>query len=345
MKNPGWRRPCAIWAISDGRAGNRAQALGLAEALGRRLGPGGAEISERAVTPTRLGAALPAGLWHALGRHMPRILDVTYDGAGLGPPYPKIAVGAGRRVAPLVAALRRHGVSAVQILAPQMPLSAFDAVVAPAHDGLEGPAVIETLGAVGRITRERIVEEAGRWAPRISPLPPPRIAVLIGGPGGMAPWARGDDARITAALGGLAEAGWTLLVTTSRRTPDAVTTGITAALARGPHLIHTGQGDNPYPALLGHAEAALVTADSVNMASEAAASGLPVHILEVGGLSSKARAFHAALADRGISRTFTGEIGRWTYPPLAEADRAATLLIEKLALPQTAITIPPLRAP
>ncbi|NIV88419.1 MAG: hypothetical protein GWN35_16725, partial [Actinobacteria bacterium] len=42
-----------------------------------------------------------------------------------------------------------------------------------------------------------------------------------------------------------------------------------------------GTGANPYPAILGLAAAAIVTGDSVNMASEAATAGLPLHVFRL----------------------------------------------------------------
>jgi mitochondrial fission protein ELM1 len=42
--------------------------------------------------------------------------------------------------------------------------------------------------------------------------------------------------------------------------------------------------------------------------------------------------FHETLVDRGIARPFTGRLERWTYPPLAETQRAAGYIRAKLGL-------------
>ena len=327
---PGEGHPVRVWALSDGRAGNRAQAAGLAEALARRR-PAVVQVHD---LPPRPGAALlPAWAWHALSRIAPGGARLAHAGgaAALSPPWPDLVIGAGRRVAPLVAWLgRAHGVATVQVLDPQMPLSAFDLLVVPEHDRLRGARVLESLGAPGRVTPELIAAEAARWRDRLAPLPAPRLAVLIGGPGRMARWAAGDADRLRDALAGLADAGWSLLVTASRRTDPALLPALRARLDPARHLLHDGRGENPYPAILGLAEAVLVTEDSVNMASEAASSGLPVHVFRVGGASAKARRFHEALSARGIARDFAGRIDRWTYAPLAEADRLAGAIEARL---------------
>jgi hypothetical protein len=320
-----------LWALSDGRAGNAAQALGLAEAV-VRLRP--ASVAERHVAVKPWAARLPAAAWQALGRVAPGwpLAGLAEGAEGLTAPWPDLVIGAGRRVAPVAAWMRRvHGVRAVQILDPQMSPAAFDLVVAPAHDALQAPNAVATLGAIGRITPARIATEAERWRTRIASLPERRLAVLLGGPGRAADWGPQDAARIAAALAGLAAQGWTLLVTGSRRTDPALIETLAMTLDPERHLLHAGTGgDNPYPAILGLAEAVLVTEDSVNMASEAASTGLPLHILRVEHGSAKARAFHAALAAHGIARDFDGRIGAWSYTPLAEADRIARTVSARL---------------
>lgn len=317
-----------LLVLTDGRAGNEAQALGLAEALARRR-PTRIAVERRALAGPRSWP--PPRLWHALARLAPGAVGRLFGGM---PGPADLIIGAGRRVAPLVALAGRRGhVPTVQLLDPRMPVGAFSLVVAPEHDGLRGEGVLSTLGAIGRVTPERIAAAAAGWADRLTALPPPRLAVLIGGPGRMARWGPGDGEALARALAGLAKDGWSLMVTASRRTPPALVERLGAQIDLARHLLHAGQGDNPYPAILGHADAVLVTADSVNMVSEGASSGLPVHVFEVGGLAPKARSFHVRLAEGGFARPFEGRIERWSPPRLAEADRIAAEIEARLFPP------------
>ena len=93
-----------------------------------------------------------------------------------------------------------------------------------------------------------------------------------------------------------------------------------------PGAIWDGTGDNPYYAYLAIADALLVTADSVSMVSEAAATGKPVHILELDGGDAKFARFHAAMREAGITRSFAGRIERWTYAPPDDTARAGAAL-------------------
>lgn len=321
----------AVWAISDGTAGNARQARALASAVARRTN---GVVTEKTVALRRPFASLPPWAW-ALGgarRGGWPFSGLEDGGAALAEPWPAMAVGCGRRSAPLVAALRRlGGVKAVQVLAPQMPLAAFDAVVAPRHDGLRGANVVQTLGALNDLDPETVAREAAKWERRLGHVARPRVAVLLGGPSRSATFGARALAALEEGLTRIAIDGAGLMITPSRRTPRAVVDRLADALGGIGGWLWGGVGDNPYPAMLGLADAIIVTEDSVSMASEAASTGKPVLIAPVERKDAKVARFHHALHEAGITRRFDGSLASWTYPPLREADRAADRLAALLA--------------
>src|SRR5207248_8867131 len=107
--------------------------------------------------------------------------------------------------------------------------------------------------------------------------------------------------------------GGSAVVTPSRRTGEAGLAVLGGRLVGLPCAIWDGTGDNPYYAYLAIADALLVTADSVSMVSEAAATGKPVHILALGGGDAKFARFHEAMRQAGITRPFAGDIETWSY--------------------------------
>jgi mitochondrial fission protein ELM1 len=58
-------------------------------------------------------------------------------------------------------------------------------------------------------------------------------------------------------------------------------------------------GDNPYAGILAWADRIVVTPDSVNMISEACASGKPVHAFATRPIIGKLGEFHRGLVDGG----------------------------------------------
>jgi mitochondrial fission protein ELM1 len=330
----------AIWTVTDGRAGNAVQARALAQAVARRTG-GTLRETEIALRPPWDRA--PPWLWdwvmRAQGGPKPGgwpFRGLADGGAGLLPdgmatPLPDLVIGAGRRSAPIVAALRAMGARrAAQVLAPQMRLAAFDLVVTPAHDRLAGPNVMTTLGALNGLDPEKVAQAAQVWRRRLGHVPEPRVAVLVGGPSKSAGFGARALERLCEGLTRLAVEGAGLMVTPSRRTPKAAVDRLADTLSGVGGWVWAGVGENPYPAILGLADAIVVTEDSVNMASEAAATGKPVFVAAVDRVDAKIRAFHEALRAHGASRPFTGEMAVWSYAPLREtervADRAAALL-------------------
>ncbi len=317
--------PIAIWAVSDGRAGVAAQALGLAEAVARR--------TNAAVTSKRVALRTP-WCWLPPGFIPGPLQALSLDSDPLEPPWPHLWIGCGRHSLPFSMGVREwsHGrTMVVQLQDPRINPREFDLVAPPSHDDLEGPNVWPTLGAMHRATPERIAEEAARFGP-LAARPSPRIAALIGGKSKRQTISARRADLISRALIGLQEdEGGSLLVTLSRRTPDPARSVFQRSLKPKSALFFDGEGANPYFAILNAAEFIIVTADSVNMAAEAAATGKPVFILPVDGDPGKLAGFHQALYERGCARPFLGALERWTYEPLLEADRIARRLIEVLA--------------
>lgn len=312
----------SCWIVTDGKAGHEIQCLGLAEALG--LAP----VVKRA----RLG---PPWRWLP-PRWVPdpiHSLEPKQD--ELAPPWPEVLIASGRPSVALSIAIRKAAAGrcfTIQIQNPVVDPTLFDVIVAPRHDHLEGPNVITTLGALNRITPERLAEAAARFDAQWADLPRPLVAVILGGTSKVH---RMPD-RIAADLGRkLAEmarrTGAGLLITPSRRTPASAIDAVRRALEGLPARIWDGRGENPYLGYLALADAIVVTADSVNMASEAATTGKPVYVVELPGGSRKFREFHDTLRRAGITRPFAGRLESWTYTPLRDTRDAAEEIRRRLA--------------
>jgi mitochondrial fission protein ELM1 len=196
-------------------------------------------------------------------------------------------------------------------------------VAAPRHDHVRGENVVETLGALNRVTPDRLQAAAAHFAPPFAHLPRPLAAVLIGGSSG----AYRLTPKVTGALcDGLADLtanGAGLAVTPSRRTGEANVGVLRHRLAGPAATVWDDAGENPYFGLLGLADALIVTCDSVSMASEACATGKPVYIVDLPGGSRKFREFHTGLRAAGMTRPFAGTLESWTYPPLTDTARVA----------------------
>ena len=304
------------WVLHDGKAGMRSQALGLAEATGFR-------VIEKRLAIRRPWSALPPQLcvW-------PRAAQGA-DGERLDPPWPDLVVGCGRNtVVPALAIGRasRGRSLLAQVQDPRFRRADFDLLVVPEHDRWRGPKVVVSRGAMHRATAARLAAERERF-PVLRAMPRPILGVLIGGSNKAYRLGLRRLAEIADAVAAVVRReGGSLLVTPSRRTGAAGLDVMRARLAGLPAVIWDGTGDNPYFAYLGLADAFLVTADSVSMISEAAATGKPVHILDLDGGNAKFARFHRLMQEAGITRPFCGRIETWSYPVPDDTARTGAAL-------------------
>jgi len=294
------------------------QCLGLAEALG--LTPVVKRVKLR--TPWRqLSPFLRHGLRWAF----------SPEGDPVEPPWPDLLIATGRLSIPASLYARRSTRSngsartfTVQLQNPVIAPSRFDLVVVPRHDELTGPNVMTTRGALHRVTPELLKRESEKFLPKIADMPRPWTGVLIGGSNAVYSLTRREMQPLAVSLANLARStGGSIIATPSRRTGEENLSILKEAVNDVPHYVWDMKEENPYYGILGLCDAFLVTADSVNMVSEACTTGKPVHVIELPGGSGKFRRFHQSLRDDGLTRPFRGELERWTYPPLNDLELVA----------------------
>jgi mitochondrial fission protein ELM1 len=293
------------------------QCVGLAEAMG--LQP--------VVKRIRLRK-----LWRELSPYLTtgKRMAVSRKGDALTPPWPDMLIGTGRMsVLPSlhIKKMSKGHTFTVQIQNPVVPFNKFDRVILPLHDNLKASNVISVVGGLHRIQPSLLQAEAMNWTPRFAHLKRPYVAVLLGGSNGAFRLGPREIMQLGPQLEALAKRdNVSLLITPSRRTGEPEMALLRALLHDVPAYIWSGTGDNPYYGMLALADAFVVTCDSVNMISEACATGKPVHVVRLPGASQKFSSFYQSLLDSGRIRWFDGKLENWTYEPLAEVARAASLI-------------------
>jgi mitochondrial fission protein ELM1 len=286
----------SCWVVTDGKSGMESQCVGLAEAL--ELDP----------TIIRVSLRNP---WRDLAPHLRIGLQHAFIGDPLAPPWPELLIATGRQSVPASLYMKQMspGTRRVQIQNPGISPRNFDLVITPMHDNLWGANVIQTIGALHRVTPEKLAAEARLLEPRLAGLPRPFIGVLVGGANGAHRFDVEDARRLAAEIASqTAKTGGSALVTPSRRTGEANIAELRAALASTPGFVWDGAGANPYYGMLALADVILATADSVNMITEACATGHPVYIYDLPGGAAKSQRFQQALILRGYARRYEASL-------------------------------------
>jgi mitochondrial fission protein ELM1 len=300
-----------VWVLTDGKAGDEEQCIGVAEALG-------VTPEVRRVAPTAPFAwFMPWGPIDA--RERP-----TTTASPIAPPFPDLAIASGRRAVPYLRAVKRASerTFTVYLKDPRAGTGVADLIWAPSYDRIRGDNVVSTLTSPHRISPQRLAQASGTPDPRLAALPRPRAAVLVGGDSRHYRWTPDDVARFTWHLDALARSGVALMGTTSRRTRQSdpsLQARVEAIFAAHGGFLWDGTGDNPYLQLLALADAIVVTADSVNMVGEAAATGRPVLVFKPTWRASRGPRSYALIAGLerdGVVHAFEGRLEGQAYEPL-----------------------------
>jgi uncharacterized protein len=301
------------WWITTGEAGFRTQARGLAEAVA----PGAQEKTIGLKAPWSLA---PPALWRLTLMGLDRTRDV------LAPPWPDLVVSCGRRAAKAAIAVKRASggrTLAVHIQNPLAPLGEFDLVIAMRHDGIDGPNVMQIDTALHDVTPEGLLAAGEAWRGRLGHLPRPLTGVLLGGSTRRHPFGPQQAADLARRLTAARDGGG-LAITPSRRTPQDVKAVLRDAFAGDAGVyLWDEQGDNPYRGILALSDRLVATGDSVSMVSEAAASGHPVAVFDLGG-----GARHARFIDNLVQRRLAVRLGDEAFLPAGEGTNATPTAIE-----------------
>ena len=150
-----------------------------------------------------------------------------------------------------------------------------DLIWSPDYDRLRGPNVLNTLTPPHRVSEGRIAAARSRPDPRLAHLPIHASRCSAGGDSRHHRFTQADIARFVEHLKTVAEAGAGLMVTASRRTPQALRDALIALTGRHGGFLLGRRGENPYVDLLALADFVVATGDSFNMIGEAAVTGRP----------------------------------------------------------------------
>lgn len=329
-----------IWVVTDGMAGNERQALALAGALAAaRPELDGATGVPGAPWPDppqvwRLRARPP---WRpAAPRRLPgseRAFGETFRQALATPP--RLAIGCGRLGALATRLLREAGARVVQILDPRLPARHWHALVVPEHDRIRAANVVTLIGSVHAIDAAWLAQ-ARAAQPQLDDLPAPRTLLLLGGPIREVPldaaWWQHTAQTLRAVH---ASEGGSVSICASRRTPAWLLAAVRREFGTEPRLpgvrwCDADDGDNPWAGLLARADRIVVSPDSVNMLSEAAATGADVRIASPELARGRHAAFLASLQRCGAARSLALAPLQPTTP-LRELPRVAARVRELLA--------------
>ncbi len=284
-----------ILVISDAKPGHQNQSLGIAERLpGARIHIVTHKLKEslsESLLRWRVGRSHGRMKPEAARRTLARLIpEETLN--GIKSFSPQLVISTGTTSASVNLLCKSYfKIPSVCIMRPYLiPLDSFDLAVLPAHDAAPDlPNIVRLVITPNRASPELAKSEAREFSTRTGHRPDLKyLGVIIGGE------ARGmrfpsDEclAMLETCYRWAVENDIILLITTSRRTGDALEAAIEERWGDNPHtgyLLLAGRDkENPTYAFHGLAGRALITADSVSMVSEAIYAGVKPIVLDLSG--------------------------------------------------------------
>jgi len=266
--------PPNVWVLLCNTAGDNGQLTSLADALGWPY-----ETKRLVYNPLNrcpnllLGASLLS-------------LDRRRSSPLTGP-WPDLVIAASRHSVPVARWIKKQSgghTRLVHLMYAQAPLDWFDLIVTtPQYCLPPRPNVLHNTAPLNRIAPERLAAAVSHWEARLSDLPRPYTALLVGGNSSTYEL----DLTTAADLGHQASTqahatGGSLLVSTSPRTPAAAAEALLAAIDCPAHRYRwrPHDTDNPYLAYLALADSFIVTVDSASQVVEACLMNKPVYLFE-----------------------------------------------------------------
>lgn len=307
-----------VWVLTSGRTGDDKQSLRLATALG-------VPFSEKKIVFEDSARA-----WRIMLGPSLATVDATRSDVLEGP-WPRVVISTGWRQVPVVRWIKQQArgrTRLVQMNRPPGPKH-FDLVLSPPQYGVPPRDNVVQLDWPLQLPPDSARLESARaeWSERLDPLPRPWTVVLLGGASHPFDLDRAAAERLFEGVAARARTqGGSLLISTSRRTPEPALEVVRAAAASmGPRAYlyewQPDARDNPYVAFLAGGDEFVITPDSISMLVEVGRLGRPIAIAP----HTRAESFSKDLRTR-LKRIFHGPSDRPQSSPREVVSDLASLL-------------------
>ncbi len=182
----------------------------------------------------------------------------------------------------------------------------FAYIIRPSHDRAKYASnLLEIFGSLSPWSAEKLAQASARFAPIFDKSIPPRIGFLIGGDSHHGKYSEADAQNLKKSINILHGMGYSICVTTSRRTPNFIKKILGNTLDSMPRAYgYFGIGENPYGAILAYCDVLVASADSISMISEAVQTQKPTYIFPINITSKKLSRFHQDALNLGLVKWF-----------------------------------------
>lgn len=292
--------------ISDGKPGHENQSLGIAE----QLPNADILLLRHTLKESLFEALLRLQIRFSIGtksnpeKFLSRIFKAE-EIQRIKQHKPKAIISAGTlSAAPCIAVGYLTGAVSCVCMKPSfLPLDMFDLAVVPAHDNPpDKPNIFVTLAAPNRVTPELLESESQNWSNEFPPDERNVISWIVGGPSSSVKFEGNHVLKgIESTLAWASDNGWSVWLSTARRTPIELENEIENLGEKYKSLTWTllwhRDNRNPLYGMFHRSKIAIVTSDSVSMIAEAASAGKGPIVFQSSDHSKSSGSKHDRMVD------------------------------------------------
>mgnify|MGYP001271968841 CR=1 FL=1 len=220
----------------------------------------------------------------------------------------------------------------IHIQDPKISFDKFDFIVAPDHDGLKGPNVYTSKGAIHYLTTEE-VNEARNYLENKIEKNKDVVSLILGGPTKHYDYSDANMINIFSKINkNLIDKNLQLIVVRSNRTPQK-TINLAKEYFNKSRIVIDNLDKKAYLSSLALSKYIVVTCDSSSMISEAALTGKPIYVAMIPPLKNDKRfkRFRDLFEKLNITRNLDKEFEIWNYEKLNETNRIASEIKKKIS--------------
>ncbi|MDA7705067.1 mitochondrial fission ELM1 family protein [Rickettsiales bacterium] len=290
-----------IWALTDDRAGNNSQTIGLAQSLSQNYQIKQISYNKIANLPNFLTLSYLAGINSDLKKAL------------ISAKSPDIIIATGRKLARIAIFLKKYHKNSflIQIMNPNLNFNQFDAVILPHHDKNHPyKNIIRSFGSLTKINHNKLKLEKKKFDNILNNITKPKIALLIGGSSKKKKFTHNNAQNLREICNNIANnMGANLLILDSRRTDKFIIPEFENNLNCNYQIFRYNKTPNPYLAILEDADYIIATGDSISMCSEISSLNKAIYIYaEESFCSKKHLKFHQNLFKNNYAKRLDNSI-------------------------------------
>lgn len=267
-----------ILILSDGKLGHQNQSVRVAESLG---------YDYKIVTLKRrkCGKFLSFIKKSLIIKNFSKVLELTKQ-------YNIVmGIGTSPRLAMLALKKKRPNLKIICIMDPKANYHCYDVVAIPNHDNIsyKGDNLVRFSGSLSYFTQNDLDLAKSEFKAEFKELvKKPIIGLIVGGDATCYSFSMLKARELVDKVELLAtKMQANIYATTSRRTGEDRASYIKYKLEKNNHTVYTGEGKNPFRAIIGYSDILFVTPETVSMLSEACASKSLVITTDIESVTSK----------------------------------------------------------